>query len=141
MSNSSETAKYVGEWSTCPVDDGGATDFQLILLPSGDGVMAEWNWYSCYVEDIIWDITDDVLTVKNTDEFGGHIIIKGTVVFEENAEVEDIIRKKHSFDCFQVAGGCPFYRVDSHNSHGKIDSEIEHSLKSRIADLKKELAK
>ena len=132
----SEILKYAGEWSACPVDDGGATDFLLILLPSGGGAIAEFNWYLVYLEDIIWSIADDVLTVKTADE--DSIVINGIVTFEENAELYDITGKKYNFDCIRVGGNDKFYR-EPNIKHSAEDEELEDTLKARIAYLRNKL--
>jgi len=137
MNITPKVTKYAGYWSACPVDDGGATDTQLILLPSGGGVIAEFNWLLLYVNEIVWSFSDGVLTVQHTDEHKRRTIIDGNVILKENVEVEDITGNKKTFDCFQVADE-KFYRLPLHDiTHSATDEEIEHSLKNSINYLRK----
>lgn len=120
--------KFAGVWSTCPVDDGGAVDQQLVLLPSGAGAFVEYNWFLCGFDEIIWDITDDnILTVKSAGgsvaASGSDIFFSKAVVFVKNVELEGITGKKEIFDCFRFADNDAYYRIRSDGD------EIEDFLK------------
>ena len=136
MNITPEIKKYVGLWSACPLDDGGATDYQIILLLSGNGVTAEFNWYLCDISDIVWSVTDEVLTIAHNRVSSGNHIFNEVYVFMGNVELECISGRKETFDCIQSYNGNRLYRKIKSEA---TDEEIERKLKDYISFLREEI--
>ena len=92
-----------GHWSACPIDDGGASDLELIFLPNGTGVIAEWNWFLCSVREILWSVKGDNTILQIIVKGKEQPIIGGKVMFVNNVPLTDIVGKTHMFDSFSVS--------------------------------------
>ena len=92
-----------GHWSACPIDDGGASDLELIFLPNGTGVIAEWNWFLCCVKEILWHLEDDNTILQVVVKGKEQPCIGGKFMFDSNVPLTDIVRKTRMFDSFSVS--------------------------------------